>query len=122
MQQTAFQASSASGVQVLYQGRLSENKMNEAHNARVIREAIYWARFEGDRIIADGKTIWAGMGNRAGCYIADQLISEKWAKSGERFEKKLRALPAGTRIEIRTFRNRDRCSGTWSYVKAYTLL
>lgn len=87
-----------------------------AHNARLIKEAIYWARTEGDRVIAAGTTIWKGI---PGGHPFDSRIEVMWAESGAEFERVLRALPSGTHIEIQTYRARH---NAWGYIKSFTLL
>lgn len=68
------------------------------------------------------KTLWAGLGNRAGLHsYADELISDKWRKSGARFVKKLAALPSGTEVCIMQFRNVNRSRGRWVTVQRLTL-
>ena len=47
----------------------------------------------GYRIEYNDKTIWQGLGNRSGLHsFVDDLLREKWEKSGKRFENKLRNL------------------------------
>jgi hypothetical protein len=121
MHQVAI-AAKETAVQVLYAGRWSGEKMNAAHNARVIREAIYWARFEGSRIIVNEKVVWSGVEFQAGSNIGDTLIDESWKKDGEKFVQFLNSLPSGTRVEIRSYRTLEGDKGVWNYVKAYTLL
>jgi hypothetical protein len=105
-------------IQVLYSGRLPENKMKEAYNARVLRESVYWARCEGDRIVANGEIIWPGTENRTGCLVAESLANEQWKTGGERFIQHLEALPAGSTINIQTYRE----GGRWVTIKSHTLL
>jgi hypothetical protein len=87
----------------------------EASNAS--KEAAEYAE-EGLRLVANGKTIWAGLGNRSGLHsYADELIRDKWEKSGFRLQKKLDNLPDGTEIEVKRFRNTTRDRGRWHTVK-----
>lgn len=109
-------------IQVLYSGRLPENKMKEAYNARVLRECVYWARCEGDRIVVNGEILWPGTENRTGCLAAESLVNEQWKTGGERFIQELEAQQAGSTVEIKTFRKIDRTSGRWVTIKSYTLL
>jgi hypothetical protein len=83
-------------------------------------EVVQWAR-EGNRVKVNGKTLWGGLGNRAGLHgYARELISEKWKKSGPRFEKKVDALPPGTEVELFYFKNTTRDRGRW--VKSRTVV
>ena len=67
------------------------------------------------------KTLWAGLGNRSGLHsFAYTLLSEKYAKSGERFEKKLASLGAG-KVTVHAFRNVTRDRGRWSPVAHITV-
>jgi hypothetical protein len=76
-------------------------------------EILDWAE-EGNRVTVAGKNIWAGLGNRSGLHsYADELTSEKWGKSGDRFAKKIMNLPAGTEVELKRFQNTDRDRGKW---------
>lgn len=60
------------------------------------------------------KTLWAGLGNRSGLHsFADTLCRDKWDKSGERFLKRLRKLPAGTVITVHDYHNTNRDRGRW---------
>lgn len=87
---------------------------NAAHNKWVYDRIESRARYDGERIVADGKVIWAGLGNRSGLHdFQHTLMREKWEKSGERFMKKVRALPADTKIEFLTFVNINRDRGRW---------
>jgi hypothetical protein len=84
-------------------------------------DAIDYAK-EGMRLKVDGKTIWQGLGNRSGLHsYAYELLSQKWKKSGPRFEKKLEALPPGTQIEVQRFKNITRDRGRWHTVKTLTV-
>jgi hypothetical protein len=102
---------------------IDPEKERQAHNAKVLKEIVYWAKDEGDRIVADGKNLWPGLGNRSGLYepTISSILQEKWERSGARLEKKLAALPPGTRIHIKTFRNDDRNRGFWLVAKTLTL-
>ena len=77
------------------------------------QEILQWAE-EGNRVTVAGKNIWPGLGNRSGLHsYGDELISKKWAKSGERFTKKIDNLPAGTEVELKRFKNISRDRGKW---------
>jgi len=76
-------------------------------------EILDWAE-EGNRVTITGKNIWAGLGNRSGLHsYADEAIGEKWAKSGDRFTKKVMNLPAGTEVELKRFQSINRDRGKW---------
>jgi hypothetical protein len=67
------------------------------------------------------KTLWAGMGNRAGLHsFAYTLLREKWEKSGARFEKKLATITGGE-ITVHAFRNTTRDRGRWVAVRKFTV-
>jgi hypothetical protein len=84
---------------------------------RQLYKVVDWAR-EGHRVVVDGKTAWSGLGNRAGLdSYADKLIDEKWEKSGDKFQKKLEALPPGSKIELFQYYNVTRDRGKWRRVK-----
>jgi len=68
----------------------------------------------GARIKLGDKVIWKGLGNRAGLYdYAATALAEKWAKSGARFEKKVRSLPSGTSLTVLEYVAIDRSRGRW---------
>jgi hypothetical protein len=68
------------------------------------------------------KTLWAGLGNRAGLHgFAYTLTEEKWEKSGARLVKKLGRLPAGTVITVHDFQNETRDRGRWHAVRRVEL-
>lgn len=72
------------------------------------------AQYDGDRVVVDGKTIWAGLGSRAGLHsYQHEVIKEKWTKSGANFIKKLDKIKAGSKIEVQTFANQTRDRGRW---------
>jgi hypothetical protein len=76
-----------------------------------------WARDNGERVVADGKTIWGGLGNRAGLHdYANTLMREKWEKSGPRFLKKLETMEA-TKVELQEYREINRDRGFWKTVR-----
>ena len=88
----------------------------------VASRIIAWARDEGERVVVNGRTVWAGIGNRAGLHsFADSLVREKWQKSGARFEKLLDNLPEGTVVELHQFRPVDRLRGKWDVVAKLTM-
>jgi hypothetical protein len=61
------------------------------------------------------KTLWAGLGNRAGLHsYADVIMQEKWEKSGERFKRKIdKNMHEGTVLQLQTFQNTTRDRGRW---------
>ena len=78
-----------------------------------VQEILDWAE-EGNRVTVAGKNIWAGLGNRSGLHsYADKMIRDKWAKSGERFIKKIMNLPAGIEVELKRFQPTSRDRGNW---------
>jgi hypothetical protein len=83
---------------------LNNAKRNVTENAR-----------SGLRVVINGKTVWAGLGNRSGLHdFQFTVIREKWEKSGERFVKtKVEALKAGDTVEIQWFSNITRDRGRW---------
>ena len=100
-------------------------KITKGQLRRVIRESLLreamdpaqqilqWAE-EGNRVTVAGKNIWPGLGNRSGLHsYADELIQDKWNKSGERFAKKIDNLPAGTEVELKRFKSINRDRGQW---------
>lgn len=91
--------------------------------AQLKRVLIDYAKGEGDRIVIDGKTVWAGLGNRSGLHDFQwTVIREKYEKSGARFEKKLDALLIdGAKVEIHSFRNITRDRGRWIVFSRYTV-
>ena len=77
------------------------------------QEILRWAE-EGNRVTVAGKNIWPGLGNRSGLHsYGDDLVSKKWAKSGDRFAKKIDELPPGTEVELKRFKNINRDRGKW---------
>lgn len=92
--------------------------MDNATKALIIRCAKDGCRI---RFTATGaektSTIWGGLGNRSGLHsFAYELLSQKWEKSGARFEKKLDKLPAG-KLELQDFHNVNRDRGKWHTFK-----
>lgn len=80
-----------------------------------------WPSFTKSQL-TDGKaiTLWAGLGNRAGLYgFTQELLQEKWQKSGKSLLAKLKSLPKGTEVEVRRFRSITRERGRW--VRAFTI-
>jgi len=76
-------------------------------------EILDWAE-EGNRVTIAGKNIWAGLGSRSGLHsYADEVIGDKWSKSGDRFTKKVMNLPAGTEVELKRFQSTSRGRGNW---------
>jgi len=103
------------------------SKLNEAYADTIgsgdpVQEILQWAE-EGNRVTVAGKNIWPGLGNRSGLHsYADEMIREKWYKSGDRFAKKLEKLPAGTEVELKRFKNTNRDRGKWITAGTVTLV
>ena len=74
---------------------------------------------DGNRVVhvvePKPKTIWGGLGNRAGLHsYAYTIISDKWKKSSPRFIKKLgKIVQPGEVFQIQEFRNINRDRGRW---------
>ena len=80
-----------------------------------------WAE-EGGRVVSGGKTIWAGLGSRDGLHdYADQVLRDKWRKSGPRFVNKLRKLKPGTKVDLLRFNKTSRGRGKWLNARSVTL-
>lgn len=82
-------------------------------------DQLSYAAQDGDRIVVDGTTMWAGMGNRSGLY--DQVaisIGEKYRKSWPRTAKKL-ATVVGVLVEVKQFRNITRDRGRWVCLRSF---
>jgi hypothetical protein len=76
----------------------------------------------GYRIVCNGKTIWAGLGNRSGLHsYANTILYEKWNKLGVRFLTKVEKLirEGATEFEIHDFRNINRDRGVWRPFQLY---
>ena len=97
---------------------IRESVLNEAYADTIgsgdpVQEILQWAE-EGNRVTVAGKNIWPGLGNRSGLHsYGDDMVREKWYKSGDRFAKKLEKLPAGTEVELKRFKNTNRDRGKW---------
>ena len=89
--------------------------------ARYARDGVrlvYYPDGEGSK----PKTLWAGLGNRAGLHsFATTILEEKWTKSGARFKTKIAKLPRGTRVVCLDFRNTTRDRGRWTKFDTRTL-
>lgn len=89
--------------------------------ADALQRLLTFAR-DGERLVhvpllGKERTLWPGLGNRAGLHgFADELLREKFKKGEAGLRKKLAALPPGSRVEVRTFRNRTRDAGRWTPV------
>ena len=93
--------------------QLNEDYGDPIGSGDPVTEILQWAE-EGGRVRVAGKNIWPGMGNRSGLHsAADRMIQQKWAKSGDRFTKKVEALPAGTEVELQRYKNINRDRGKW---------
>jgi len=92
-----------------------------AKRQEFIKTAIRFAQ-SGNRIVyqdANGKqtVLWPGLGNRSGLHsFANTLIDEKWAASGDRFQKKLTSLPAAGVLIMMRYQNVTRDRGKWVVV------
>jgi hypothetical protein len=96
-----------------------------------ILNTVTRAARSGDRITFHGedtekpKTLWAGLGNRSGLHgFASELTEEKWARSGERFAKKVKKLLSGLesgQLCILTYRNITRDRGRWVAVRSWII-
>ena len=87
--------------------------IKEALGNDPVQQILQWAE-EGGRVTVAGKNIWPGLGNTSGLHsYGDELISKKWAKSGDRFAKKVESLPPGTEVELKRFKNINRDRGRW---------
>jgi hypothetical protein len=75
--------------------------------------SILSAAKQGDRVVADGKTIWVGLGNRSGLHdYQHEMTADKWNKSGKSFEKKLQTN-SYQKIQLQSFKNTTRDVGKW---------
>ncbi|MBK25098.1 MAG: hypothetical protein CME70_19525 [Halobacteriovorax sp.] len=93
--------------------RIRESYGDQIGSGDPTQEILNWAE-EGNRVTVAGKNIWPGLGNRSGLHsYADELIFDKWKKSGDRFAKKIDNLPAGTKVELKRFKNMNRDRGKW---------
>ena len=93
--------------------QLSEAYADVIGSGDPVQEILQWAE-EGGRVTVAGKNIWPGLGNRSGLHsYADEMVREKWYKSGDRFAKKLENLPVGTEVELKRFKNTNRDRGRW---------
>lgn len=92
------------------------NQFSQSTIDSVCDEARY-----GNRILVNGKTIWGGLGDRTSLYsFANELTSEKWEKSGEKFKKKLMSLDKyRDMIEVQSYFNTGRFKGRWETVRRY---
>ena len=97
---------------------IKEELLREAYGNQIgsgdpAQEILDWAE-EGNRVTIAGKNVWAGLGNRSGLHsYADELTSEKWGRSGDRFTKKIMNLPAGTEVELKRYQSASRDRGNW---------
>lgn len=81
-----------------------------AIQAALIRVACY----NGDRVIVNGKTIWKGLGNRAGLHSYEiTALATQWRKSNKKFLARVAALQKGDTVEVQSFRNITRDHGKW---------
>ncbi len=102
--------------------QLSEAYADVIGSGDPVQEILQWAE-EGNRVTVAGKNIWPGLGNRSGLHsYADDMIREKWYKSGERFAKKLEKLPVGTEVELKRYKNISRDRGKWVTAGTVTII
>ena len=103
------------------------SKLNEAYadvigSGDPVQEILQWAE-EGNRVTVAGKNIWPGLGNRSGLHsYGDEIIRKKWTKSGDRFAKKVEALPVGTEVELKRYKNINRDRGKWVTAGTVTIV
>lgn len=96
--------------------------IKEALGGDPVQQILQWAE-EGGRVTVAGKNIWPGLGNRSGLHsYANELTYEKWAKSGDRFAKKVENLPPGTEVELKRFKNINRDRGRWVTAATVTIV
>jgi len=86
-------------------------------SAAQLRDLEFYAE-DGDRIVADGKTIYAGFGNRSGLHSYLQTALNDTFKKWPNAKKKLEAGEF-SKIEVLTFRNIDRDRGRWIVIETY---
>ena len=102
--------------------QLNEDYGDPIGSGDPVSEILQWAE-EGGRVRVAGKNIWPGMGNRSGLHsYADEMITKKWMKSGDRFTKKVEALPAGTEVELQRYKNINRDRGKWITAGTVTIV
>lgn len=95
----------------------------ETRNENAYQRAINAASYDGDRVILNGKTIWAGLGNRSGLHSYLPIaIANKWKQSAETFLFKLFYAEAGSGIDIQMFRNQTRDRGFWGSICRLSIL
>ena len=76
----------------------------------------------GNRLKVGRKNIWMGQGNTSGMHsYAEKERLVVWAKSGRRFEKKLRAFPPGTVVGNFYYKNITRDRGRWVPAGTFTI-
>lgn len=92
------------------------DKTDLDYNTQAVKEAVYWARYEGDRILIDGNTVWLGLLPGSG---EDRTLEDTWNRDGERLLRMLEDLPRGTLIEVKTYRPGG--SPRWALLKSFTL-
>ncbi len=73
---------------------------------------------EGDRIMVDGKAIYAGFGNRSGLHSYLPTVLQDTFKKWPRAKAKLEAGAFST-LEVFTFRNINRDRGNWVKVRSF---
>ena len=107
---------------IIRESILNEDYGDPIGSGDPVSEILQWAE-EGGRVRVAGKNIWPGMGNRSGLHsYADEMIRKKWDKSGDRFTKKVEALPAGTEVEPQRYKNINRDRGKWVTAGTVTIV
>lgn len=98
--------------------KLTEKQVKEISNMAADGCKVTFVAHGADKV----KTLWAGLGNRAGLHgYVSVVLSQKWEKSGPSFVKRLRSLEDGV-LTVLDFRNITRDRGKWVAFKKITLL
>ncbi len=85
----------------------------------VVERLITHAK-QGDRILIDGKGVWAGLGNRSGLHsFVGIALSDAWDRRGARFVARLEKS-VGVATVLR-FSNITRDRGRWVPIAEYRL-
>jgi hypothetical protein len=89
-----------------------------AANSLAVKEAVYWARFEGAQIRIDGQTVYQGATFPTDSNSADSFLAEIWKAWGEPFIERIGALVSpGSIISILAYKGDN-----WAPVKSLPLL
>lgn len=90
----------------------------QAINSLLLKEVVYWARFEGAQIRIDGQTVYRGAEFATDTNGADSSLAEIWRAWGESFLERLNVLLTQARdISIFAYRG-DR----WAFTKSLPVL